>query len=485
MNQFHKRVALLIVVGAVLFVGALVLVPKTLFLTQISPVIVTMPMDSEPIQFSVPNAGSFGDNGIYLCRPETVHVNNVYKATISTRSLIENNNKLKTSFHPQYKALMRKNDQWIDITNQENADFWINTEEDGTNYSVAWFLRETAPAAVYCVRCMYEDADYDEAVQVDFRVLYTEYWTYINVVNDQGERQTSGFAGGSDLTLYLNVTFNDGAADPSLFYTQQTTGATGVRVGAISDYSNIVSLDTMDVTVKTVSGKVYPAQSLKYEIDSNVNNRMALRFLENLDNDVYLVQFTSRANNRIVGQFMIDNSDINGGVNLSQLWVVLAVLGGVLALGAALAFLIPMFMARINEARVYNENERIDRLKNPEKYAKKDKKSFKEKIDDVVYKIKTPAYKRKKEQIDENSQKPVEEKVYENRFTEMLRERQEQREFMREHNVTSADIEKMREAEAEAAADRINSFSTLRSDDDEIATFHAAEDETPTLETGS
>ena len=39
-------------------------------------------------------------------------------------------------------------------------------------------------------------------------------------------------------------------------------------------------------------------------------------------------------------------------------------------------------------------------------------------------------------------------------------------------------------AEAAAAADEVNSFAFLR-DDDEIATFHAAEDEISTLETGS
>ncbi len=441
-------------------------------------------MANEPIQFSVLDAGSFGDNGIYLCRPETRIASNVYMATISTEPLINSNNKLKNNFHPSFQALVRKNDQWIEIDGQENPDFWIDDQFDGTNYSVAWYLRETAPAAVYGVRCIYEDEDYDEPVTVEFKVLYTEYWTYINVVNNDGNRQIYDFRGGSEKTLYLNVTFNDGAADPSLAYSQQTTGSTGVRVGAIVDDSNIVSLDNMDVTIRTVSGKVYPVQNLQCEIDQN---RIAIRFLEYLDNDIYLVQFTSKANDRIIGQFVIDNTVANGRVNLSHLWVVLMIFGGLLTLGAASAYLIPLLIVRINEKRVERETERIDRIKNPEKYTKKNKKSFKDAVNDVIYKIKTPAYKRKKEQEakDKEQQGPVEEKVYENRFTEMLRDRQEKRQFMREHNVTSAEMEKMKEAEAMAAADEANSFSGLRDDDDEIATFHAAEDETPTLETGS
>ena len=46
----------------------------------------------------------------------------------------------------------------------------------------------------------------------------------------------------------------------------------------------------------------------------------------------------------------------------------------------------------------------------------------------------------------------------------------------------------MKEKQAAMAADEINSFAALRDDDDEddeIATFHAAEDEISTLETGA
>ena len=44
----------------------------------------------------------------------------------------------------------------------------------------------------------------------------------------------------------------------------------------------------------------------------------------------------------------------------------------------------------------------------------------------------------------------------------------------------------MKEAEAALAADEMNSFAALRDDDDdEIATFHAAEDDISTLETGA
>ncbi len=458
---------------------ALMFNPRPVIDTQNPNKVMLSPMANEPIQFSVLDAGSFNNKGIYLCRPEVTNTENVYKATISTAGLIEDNQ--RSSFRPEFTALVCRNDQWVDITNQQNLNFWVNSKEDTTNYSVAWYLRESAPAALYAVKC------YDQASGINriFEILYTQDWTYINVTNNDGLSRISNFVGGSDLTLNLNVTFNDGAADPSLGYTEQTTGVTDVRVGAISDYSSIVSLSTMDITVKTVSGKVYPTKSLLHEIDANVNNRVALRFTERLENDIYLIQFTSKANNRIIGQFIIDNTKANGGVNLSRIWVILMIFGGVLALGAASAYLVPLFIVKFNEIRVDRENDRVARMKNPEKYATKNKKSFKETINKIIYNIKTPAYKRKKDQK-QDQEKPVEEKVYSNRFTEMLRERQEKRNFMQEHNVSSAEMEKMKEAEAVAAADEANSFAFLREDDDdEIATFHAAQDEVSTLETGS
>ena len=493
LNHLHKRTITALVIAVLALVLCVFMIsPGPIIETQVPAVVAVSPVATDnvvqikDVQFS---HGSFGNQGIYLCRPETVHAENVYKETISTADLIENNN--KSTFHPEFQALVRRNDAWENITDDANADFWIETEEDGTNYSVAWYLRETAPAAVYGVRCIYlEDyGDYEETVEVEYQVLYTEYWTYVNVTNNDGERRIRNFSGGRDLTLYLNVTFNDGAADPSLAYTDQTTGSTDVRIGAISSSSNVVSVNSMEITIKTASGKGYSTENILYEIDSNVNNRVALRFLESLGNDVYMVQFSSRANNRIIGQFVIDNTDAKGGVNLSQIWVFLMIFGGVLALGAASAYLVPLIIVKVNEARVNKETERIDRIKNPEKYANKDKVSFKERINKVIDKVKTPAYKRKQQEEEQEkaAQAQSEGKVYTNRFTEMLRERQEKRDFMREHNVSSAEMEKMKEAEVAAAADEVNSFAALRDDDDddEIATFHAAQDDISTLETGS
>lgn len=433
-------------------------------------------MSNDVIQITgVMDTGYFSNTGIYLCRPDNVRDTNVYKGTISTESLIGSQ-----SFNPSFSALVRKNDQWTSLGNG-NSNFWIDSTENDNNCSIAWYLKETAPAAVYAVRCRYEDEN-GYSRERTYQVLYTQSWTYINVTNDNGERQIYGFNGGNNLTLALNVTFNDGAASPSLANTTQTTGLTNVKVGAISDTSSIVNANSMDISVKTVSGKVYPIQKLQTE--SAGGNRWLVRFLENLDNDIYIVQFSSRANSRILGQFVIDNTAKNQGVNLSQLWVVLMIFGGLLALGASSAFLVPFFIVRINEARVYREKERVDRMKNPEKYLNQKKKSLKEVVGKIIYNLKTPVYKRQKEQ--EEQPKPVEEKVYSNRFTEMLRERQEKRDFMQEHNVTSEEMEKMKEAEEAAAADAANSFAFLRDDDDdEIATFHAAEDEVSTLETGS
>lgn len=471
--------------GVALFFCALIVVPGVNNYRQNNPVTALSTVAVDPIQISDGGAGQFEDeySGIYLCRTENPHKDSVFKITVGTDNLTKKNDNSKKGFYPEFQALIRRNDRWIELNNSD--DFWF-VEEDSSKHSIACYLKEKAPAAVYGVRCRYDRDGSSEKGESIFQILYTEYWTYIGVTSDDNACSIHNFAGGSNLTLHLNVTFNDGAADPNLRNIGTTAGSTGVPYGAITDKNNIVSVETMNIAVKTVSGKVYPASSLKYEFDSNDKNRVALRFLDNLEKDIYLVQFTSKANGHIIGQFVIDNTDMNGGVNLSQLWVVLMIVGGVLAFGAASAYLVPFFIVRINQARVLTENERVARMKNPEKYAKENKKSLKNVVSDVIYKIKTPAYKRKKEK-EEEQPVPVEEKVYSNRFTEMLRERQEKRDYMRKHNVSSIEMEKMKEAEAAAAADEVNSFAALRDDDDddEIATFHAAEDEVSTLETGS
>lgn len=435
------------------------------------------------ISVSVNDANLFSNNeiGLYLTRPENPNPENVYSGTISTEELIADaESDGKTGFQPKYTALKRQNDQWSEMTDQDV--FWYD-EEDSTKYSVRWKLRETAPAMVYGIRCSYTKIidGYEQIVSMEFQILYTEDWTYIKVANNAGARRITNFAGGQNMTLTLNVTFNDGAADPNLFETDNPPLSSGAKYDRLVT-GNVVSTETMDITVKTVSGGVY--KNFVTKIDDNIKNRVDIRFEDKLSNEIYLVQFTSKADSRIIGQFIIDNSGMRNGVNLSQLWVILMIFGGLVALAAASAYFVPLIIVKVNETRVYKENERIARMKNPEAYAVKKKKSVKETLDKLIYNIKTPAYKRKKDAAAE--EKPAEEKVYTNRFTEMLRERQEKRDFMREHNVTSVEMEKIKEAEAAAAADEANSFAALRDDDDdEIATFHAAEDEISTLETGS
>lgn len=422
----------------------------------------------------------FGQAGLYLTRPENPSSDNVYTGTIDASDLKKGNGMV--DFHPTFTALVMKDDEWLEITD-ENPVFWCENS-DSTYFSIRWKLKETAPAAVYGVRCDYIVKQENEEIEQSsiFRVLYTENWTYIKVCKDgnDGARRICDFVGGSSLTLSLYVTFNSGAADPRLSDTEKAL-STGVKYDALKS-GNVVSTDTMEIKVQTASGEMY--KDFSYKIDDNVNNRVNMRFNEPLEDEIYIVQFTSKANSQIIGQFIIDNTGMNSGVNLSQLWVILMIMGGILVLGASSAYFVPLLTIKLNQARFDKETERVARLKNPDAYANSKKKTFKETVDKVIYNIKTPAYKRKKEEKTESV--PTEEKVYSNRFTEMLRERQEKRDFMREHNVSSVEMEKMKEAEVEAAEYEKRSFASLRDDDDdEIATFHAAEDEISTLETGA
>ena len=372
MNHLRKKsISALVITGVVLVFCVFLLCPKPVNSVQLTPNLDIAPAANE-IDVVVPNAGSFSSSelGLYLCRPATPSVTNVYTGTISTDDLIDADS--KDEFYPTFKALKRQDDQWYDITADEDADFWVDPE-DRTNHSVRWYLKETAPAAVYGVRCVYDGNDEDSDPK-EFQILYTDDWAYINVTEaDTGTRRITNFVGGDEKTLYLDVTFNDGAATPSLEESNKKL-STGVSIGSLTD-GDIVSTRSMQVTVKTVSGRIYTDFDVDY--DRNQANRVLLKFNTRLSNDIYMVQFTSNADNRIIGQFIIDNSGMNSGVNLSQIWVILMVFGGVLALGAASAYLVPLFVVKINEARVYKENERIARMKNPEAYATKKKKSFK------------------------------------------------------------------------------------------------------------
>ena len=465
-NQLRKKlVALLLFAGVMLVFCAFVLMPTSENKLQKVNELVASPLSDESLQDpGINSLSGFGfDDGIYVTPSVTPSVDNEYFGSVSAIRLAEG----RENFSPTYTVLKMQNDKWEEY---KGSDFRI--EVDSSMRFVRWYLNKNAPSAVYGINC-YLESD-DEDIDEDFKILYAGEWNYINITNDAGERRIENFAGGEDLTLSLNVSFNDGAAAPEL------TG-----YGSLED-KFIVNTESMinNIVVKTLSGDAYSSKNIKAR--SLIDNRVEIRFTEPFGEDIYLVQFTAGVDNpnNVVGQFIIDNTSSKSGVNLSRLWVILMVVGGVLALGAASAYLVPVLIVKVNEVRVNKENERVARMKNPEAYVKKSKKTFKEVIDKIIYNIKTPVYKRKKETLE--VEETEEKKEYTNRFTEMLRERKEKRDFMRENNVSSEEMERMKAREAEIALDEANSFAALRDDDDdEIATFHAAQEEVSTLETGA
>ncbi len=474
MKQLYKRFSLLLVVFGAILLFSVCILPNTVNQVYINDIILSSVSDNSDddheIQIWAESAGAFGNDGMYLCRPAEPSAKNVYFASISTKPLYDD----KTDFNPVYTALVSRNDVLVELEEENQQYFWF--EESDNKRHVFFYLRENAPAGLYGIRCAYE-----EGKKAEFLVLYTDEWTYIKVTDSDGNSRRTNFGGG-DKTLSLMVSFNDGAARPDLDL--DATKTEPIAYNAINSLGDIVSLNNMHVRVKTLSGDAYLSDFFDYEV---VKDRVDIKFKQKLNRDVYIIQFISDANSSIIGQYVIDNTSANAGVNLSRIWALLMIFGGVLTLVASAAYLVPFFIVKVNEMRVYKENEHVDRMKNPEKYSESDKKSLKGIFSKIIYNIKTPAYKRKQDKEKENeAQKPVEEKVYTNRFTEMLRERQEKRDFMRENNLTSEQLEAIQEAKSEEAKEVINSFASLRDDDDDdIATFHAAEDEISTLETGA
>ena len=435
----------------------------------------SVPYDEDII---VPYSSEFGDAGIYLRRTSQPKTDYIYSGSVLT-DYIRDNYRQTENFYPEYQALVWRYDEWQTVS---ESDFWVEPASD--QCSVRWYLNEKAATAAYAVQCSFIGY-YGEWVEEIFPVVYSNNWTYITAVNSQGQNTITNWRGGPNLTLTLTIGYNDGALVP---YTRSSLDdnapenvlSNGLKYGYLTD-GEMITTESMNVTMQTLTGKTYDSNQIEYDA---IANQITFRFLQPLENELYVLKIQNETDKTIYAQFVIDNQGDSSPVNLSRLWIFIIVIGALLILAAAGAFLIPLIMTKINSERVYRENLHIHRIKHPEAYEQKSGTVWQR------LKNKFKKFTKKKngvqEPIEEESTPPEleSEAPTKKRFTDMIREQRETREFMQEYGVTTEKVEEIKK-QAETARDNSRKGFAFLRDNEEIASLHEEEVEMPSIETGS
>lgn len=408
-----------------------------------------------------------GGYGAYIRRRSEVSADDVYWGTVYADELYQESN--LTNWNATYSAWVRHNDVWSPA-----ASDVFRIEKAADNLSVNWFLKQTAPAAIYGVRCTYPNPDDDGHSELTetYQIVYIGDWTYLNVTDVDGDNYRTGFYGGMNQQLELSVSFNDGAS-VLCFNDEIPEGSCDVITA-----DEIVSLSSLQVTLQTLSGEAYTG-AITFQPASENSNRMIVQFDDGLADDFYVVKLASNIDGRIYGQYIIDNTNGSHGFNNSILWILLMVVGGILVFVATLGFFAPLAIIKINENRVYRENTRIAKMKNPNAFAEKSGSFW----DRLKNKFKSKGDK-KDTTTDEKPQ--VEDSGTTKKFTDIIREKREEREYMQEYGVTSEQVAQIKQQAANEQNIAKQSFAFLRDDeDDEIASLKTETDDVSTIETGS
>lgn len=418
-------------------------------------------------RLTVSGADTFGQAGLFIRRPEQVTAGNLYEGSVT--NVLDSG---VTNFTPTYQALVKRHDTWVAVTDDA---FRIQVQAD--QLSVIWTLREDAPAATYGVSCRYLAADGYTTNEDIFAIVYTADWTYVAVQDNAQHNHMTDFYGGPNRTLPLQVTYNEGATILSLLEGEQL--ANGTLYGQISG-NEVITAENFALAMTTVSGKTYADTIF---VNSVVGNVVSLTFDEPLERgEIYILKFYSALDGRVYGQFIIDNSAAGSGINLSNLWILCVTLGGLMILVSVSLFFVPLIIVKVNENRVYKENLRIAKMKNPDAYV--DNTNLWQRL---RTKFKKLGKKGAKDEVKEVETPQLENAPKERKFTDMIRENREKRAFMEEHGISSDQVEAMQKQNAAMADAQKQGFAFLRDDDDddEIASLYQEKVEKPTIETGA
>lgn len=426
------------------------------------------PLALNEYEIKVGNADTFDHTGIYICRrQDNAQTGVTYQGTV-TKTFPEN----VINFYPEITLMMKENDTWR-VLPEHNEYFTYTRAWD--NCSVNWALREAAPAAVYGIKCVYADAVDSDLTREDiYQIVYTDTWNYVSVKDANNQTAISNFGGGRSRRLTLYVDYNEGATVLSVLQEGKVL-PNGVHYGEIST-SEIISTQSLSVSLATVGGDVYSGR-IYTEVTGNV---LTVIFDDVLANDVYILKLSSALDDKIYGQFIIDNSGRASGINLSQLWVVAMIFGGVLVLFGALAFLIPLLVIKINQARVFHENVRVAKMKNPAAYVDAEGNVL-QRMKKNLKKLRKGGAKTEEAVVE----KPKVENSDSVRITSVINQNRENRRLAEENAISGGRIEAMKQQEAVDQDAQKHSFAFLRDEDDEIASLQEESENIPTIETGA
>lgn len=459
MNGLHKRFLLVALTLLIAFVsaGAVALVrPNDV------PKVATAANDEYVASRIIVGGGdTFGNTGIYICRPQNTNPTNTYWGSVSKDGIGD-----MQYFYPTVRALIKVNDTWQEVTNDD-----FQTVLSADKGSVYWTLKESAPAATYGVSCEYE------GVRDIFQVVYTDTWTYVSVTNADNQTYLTNFFGGRSRRLNFYIDYNDGATVLSVLDEGQEL-PNKVRYGRISP-SAIITANSLQVSMSTVDGDVYPENRIYTEISGNI---LTVSLDDTLANQTYILKLSSALDDKVYGQFIIDNAGNAGGVNLSQAWIWVMIFGGVLVLVGVVAFFVPLLIIKINQGRVYRENVRVAKMKNPNAYVGDDDNVL-QKLKKGVKNLRKGGAKEEPEVVVEKPQ--VEDKSDRVRVTDIIHQNREARKAAEENAISGGKIEAMKKQEEINQNAQKRSFAFLRDDDDEIASLYEEKEEIPTIETGS
>lgn len=417
----------------------------------------------------VAGADTFDDTGIYICRrPDEKQTGESFYGSI-TKTFGDN----VQNFEPECLMIVKDHDVWQELP-VNNGYFSIELSSD--KCSVMWTLQEAAPAAVYGVKCIYTDSVYSDITHEDiYQIVYTDTWNYVSVKDADNQTYITNFVGGSRRRLNLYVEYNAGATVLSVLQDGKML-PNQVRYGRIMS-AGIITTENLTVSLSTIGGELYTGR-IYTDVTGNI---LTVIFDDVLANDIYIMKLSSTLDDKVYGQFVIDNSALTRGINLSQFWVLVVILGGILVLFGVLAFFVPLLVIKVNQWRVNRENVRVAKMKNPEAYADSEGNLL-QRVQKNLKKLRKGGAKTEEKVVEKPKVENPSESV---RITNIISQNRENRRLVEENAISGGKAEAVKQQEAIDQNAQKHSFAFLRDDDDEIASLQDDSEAMPTIETGS
>jgi hypothetical protein len=360
-----------------------------------------------------------------------------------------------------YTAMVKEKDKWVPA---DKNYFW--TVETSPNISVKWYLREDAPANTYGIHCL----NGITGEELYYQIIYTEQFTFVSTAAENGENIIRNFYGGTRVSVTFSVAYNGGAVITDAMPPTAAT-ADGFKYGNLISAA-VIEASTFEVEVTTLAGVQYSNNNI---ILMGSQGEISLWLVEPLTDETYIVKLFNNIDKTVYGIFVIENAE-SAGLFETGIWAVLLIFGLFLVVMVCLLYFTPVLVRRINESRLYNENLRIKREKNPEEYAEEKSQGF---LSGLKAKMEEAKARREGKVIEKKDkrEKAVNKDGGGSKFSQRLQESMQVRQYAKEHGLTRQQIDEAREEQKKLEQAKIDSFAFLRDYDKPIAELKKEEEE--------